>query len=73
MLVDQEEGDNDRDEGKDGRYDQSDMMEGDLAEQRFLVDCSFGQQAYEERRAIATVLVVSSAVVLHCTITQFSV
>lgn len=32
MLEDQEEGHNDRDEGKHGGYDQSDMMEGDLSE-----------------------------------------
>lgn len=70
MLIDQEEGDNDRDESKDGGYDQTNMMELDLSEKRNLVDCVCGQQAYQEQRNTATVLVWSSAVVLQLTITQ---
>jgi hypothetical protein len=50
VLEYQEEGDDDWDEGKDGWYNQSDMMEGDLGKQRFLVDYPFGQQVCKERR-----------------------
>lgn len=70
MLENEEEGDNDRDEGKDGGYDQTNMMEGDAGEQRILDDCMCGQQEYQEQRDMATVLVCSSAVVLQVTITQ---
>jgi hypothetical protein len=34
MLCDEEKGDDDRDEGKDGRHDESDMVEGDYREER---------------------------------------
>ena len=73
VLEYQEEGDNDRDEGKDSGYDQTDMMEGDLGEQRILDDCPVGQQMRKYPRPRATVLVCSSAVVLQVTITQFLV
>lgn len=73
VLENEEEGDNDRDEGKDGGYDQTDMMEGDFCEKRILDDCAGGQQAYREQEVMATVLVRSSAVVLQVTITQFLV
>jgi hypothetical protein len=47
VLEDQEESHNDRDEGKDSGYDQSDMMEGDFREQRIFDDYPCGQQVCE--------------------------
>lgn len=73
MLENEEKGDNDRDEGKDGGYDQTNMMEGDAGEKRILDDWVRGQQAYQGQRDTATLLVCSSAVVLQVTITQFLV